>query len=452
MVAKVAVVRNWEGTVVTRPRVIVRPKRVEDVQTILENVKAFPSPVRAIGSNYSQTRCGVADGGTIIDMTAMNRVLDINDHWVRVQAGAQFIDVAAALEQRGLQLPVNPDLGNLTMGAAGVAATKDSSMPAQSGQLSSCLKEVKLVLPSGKTLTINESQTDLLKLARSSYGLLGVAYELTFKVVPLRAVRLDYETYTLEAFAREFPSLLDLPAGLKFYLLPFRDRVTVEFRSYDDEPLTSRSGIWSIRKSVFTNVLPAFGSTVSSAVSMPSVRYFLIEQFNNAMRSTLDRASRNVTIYPIEWVRKLPADPGRTRFTYSTWAFPQNEYPELVGEYFAFCRDYYKRLRYRANLLHLGHRLHKDQASLFSPSFNGPVITLDPSSTGDEGWEDFVIEFNEFCSQRRGTPLLNQTRSLTQEQLGLAFGARLRMFNGLRSKLDPDDRMLNVYFAQLLGK
>jgi len=451
MAAKVAVVRNWEGTVVTRPRVIVRPKRVEDIQTILENSKAFPAPVRAVGANYSQTRCGAADGGTLIDMTAMNRVVEINDHWVRVQAGAQFIDVAAALEERGLQLPVNPDLGNLTMGAAGLAATKDSSMPASAGQLSSYLKEVKLVLPNGKLLTVSQSQVDLMKLVRSSFGLVGVAYELTFQVVPLRAVRLDYETYSLEAFEREFPSLVEQPAGLKFYLLPFRDRVTVEFRSHDDEPLTSRSGIWSIRKSVFTNVLPAFGSTVSSAVSMPSVRYFLIEQFNNAMRSTLDRASRNVTIYPTEWVRKLPADPGRTRFTYSTWAFPQQSYPELLAEYFVFCRDYYKRLKYRANLLHLGHRLHKDQSSLLSPSFDGPVVTLDPSSTGDSGWEDFVIEFNEFCSQRRGTPLLNQTRSLTHDQVTLAFGARLKMFDTLRHKLDPDNRMLNAYFAQLLG-
>src|SRR5215510_4742643 len=95
MAARVAVVRNWEGTVVTRPRVIVRPKRIEDIQTILENTKAFPSPVRAIGGNYSQTRCGVADGGTLIDMTAMNRILEITEHTVRVQAGAQFIDVAA---------------------------------------------------------------------------------------------------------------------------------------------------------------------------------------------------------------------------------------------------------------------------------------------------------------------------------------------------------------------
>ncbi|NJO13156.1 MAG: hypothetical protein HC872_06475 [Gammaproteobacteria bacterium] len=142
-------------------------------------------------------------------------------------------------------------------------------MPAGPGQLSSCLKEVKLVLPSGKTLTVTQSQGELLKLVRSSYGLVGVAYELTFEVVPLRAVRLDYETFTLEAFEREFPRLIQEQAGLKFYLLPFRDRVTAEFRSYDDEPLTSRSGIWSIRKSVFTNVLPAFGSTVSSAVSMP---------------------------------------------------------------------------------------------------------------------------------------------------------------------------------------
>ena len=452
MAPKVAVVRNWEGTVVTRPRVIVRPKRVEDILTILENVKAFPSPVRAIGANYSQTRCGVADGGTIIDMTAMNHVLEINDRWVRVQAGAPLSDVASALEARGLQLPLNPDLGNLTMGAAAVACTKDASMPGGYGQLSSYLKEVKLVLPSGKPMTINESQPDLLKLVRSSYGLAGVAHELTFKVVPQRAVRLDYETYTLEAFTREFPEMCELPVGLKFYLLPFRDRVAVEMRSYDDEPLTSRSGIWSIRNSVITNVLPAFGSTVSNVVSLPSVRYFLIEQFNSVMRSTLDRASRNVTVYPIEWVRRLPKDAGRTRFTYSTWAFAQANYPELVTEYFRFCRDYYKRQRYRANLLHLGHRLHKDPSSVLSPSLTGPVVTLDPSSTGDEGWEDFVIEFNEFCSQRGGTPLLNQTRSLTQEQTTLAFGARLKLFNALRKRLDPDDRMLNVYFQQVLGQ
>ncbi len=452
MAPKVAVVRNWEGTVVSRPRVIVRPKRVEDILTILENVKAFPSPVRAIGANYSQTRCGVADGGTIIDMTAMNHVLEINDHWVRVQAGTPLSDVAAALEARGLQLPLNPDLGNLTMGAAAVACTKDASMPDGFGQLSSYLKEVKLVLPSGQPMTINEGQPDLLKLVRSSYGLAGVAHELTFKVVPQRAVRLDYESYTLEAFGREFPGLCELPVGLKFYLLPFRDRVTVEMRSYDDEPLTSRSGIWSIRNSVIANVLPAFGSTVSNVVSLPSVRYFLIEHFNSVMRSTLDRASRNVTVYPIEWVRRLPKDAGRTRFTYSTWAFAQADYPELIAEYFRFCRDYYKRQRYRANLLHLGHRLHKDPSSVLSPSLTGPVITLDPSSTGDEGWEDFVIEFNEFCSQRGGIPILNQTRSLTQEQTAHAFGARLKLFNALRKRLDPDDRMLNVYFQQMLGQ
>jgi len=451
MAARVAVLRNWEGTVITRPRVIVRPKRVEDIQTILENAKAFPSPVRAIGANYSQTRCGVADGGTIVEMAAMNRILEITDHYVRVQAGAALIDVATALEQRGLQLPVNPDLGNLTMGAAAVGPAKDSSMPGEIGQLSSALTEVKLVLPNGKSATITDAQADLIKLIRSSYGLAGVAHELTFRVVPLRAVRLDYESYSLDAFTREFPALSEMPVGLKLYLMPFRDRITVEMRSYDEETPTTRSGIWSIRKSVMTNVLPAFGSTVSNAVSFPPVRYFLIEHFNTVMRSTLDRAARNVTVYPIEWVRSLPRDAGRTRFTYSTWAFPQEGYPELIADYFEFCRDYYKRQRYRANLLHLGHRLHRDPGSLLSPSFAAPIITLDPSSTGDEGWEDFVIEFNEFCSQRRGTPFLNQTRSLTKDQTCQAFGERWKVFNGFRKRLDPEDRMLNVYFSQLLA-
>ena len=72
---------------------------------------------------------------------------------------------------------------------------------------------MKLVLPNGKSVTINESQADLLKLIRSSYGLAGIAHELTFRVVPLRAVRLDYESFTLEAFVREFAALSEMPVG-----------------------------------------------------------------------------------------------------------------------------------------------------------------------------------------------------------------------------------------------
>ena len=95
--------------------------------------------MRAIGANYSQTRCGVADGGTIIDMTAMNHMLEINDHWVRVQAGAALSMSPRRSSSAACSCLSIPDLGNLTMGAAAVACTKDSSMPGGVGQLSSAI-------------------------------------------------------------------------------------------------------------------------------------------------------------------------------------------------------------------------------------------------------------------------------------------------------------------------
>jgi hypothetical protein len=99
----------------------------------------------------------------------------------------------------------------------------------------------------------------------------------------------------------------------------------------------------------------------------------------------------------------------------------------------------------------MSHRLAQDKSSILSPSFDGPVVTLDPWSTRDHGWDDFLIEFNEFCSARHGIPLFNQTRKLTAEQVHKAFGERLNIFARLRRRQDPHDRMLNRYFAQFLA-
>jgi hypothetical protein len=451
MASKPAFVRNHAGTMIARPRVIVRPKRIEDLQIIVSDAKKFPSPVRAIGANYSQTGCAAADNGTLIDLRGLNKVLEISDEWVRVQPGASLADVAARLEERGLQLPVNIELGNLSMASAAFASTKDSSMPGESGQLASHLLAARIVTPQGKSIVVNGKDPELLRVVRMSYGLLGIATELVFRVRPLQAVRLDYETFSIDEFIREYPQLVARRAALKFYPLPFRSRVAVETRSYNAEEPTSRSGIWRMRKSVLTNVLPAFGATMASSVRLPGLKYFLIERFNNVMRATMDRAARGVVVYPTEWIQQLPQDSVEIRQSYTTWAFPEAAYPRVLRDYFLFCREYYREHQYRANLMHMSHRLVQDRSSILSPSFDGPMVTLDPWSTRDHGWDDYLIEFNEFCAARGGIPLFNQTRKLTPEHAHRAFGERLSVFARLRQRQDPHDRMLNRYFAQFLA-
>ena len=81
-------VTNWFGDVVSHPKVIVEAKSESDIIAVLKDPTKYPSPVRAIGSNHSTPPCGVADGGTLIKMSNMNRILDISSNTVTAQAGA----------------------------------------------------------------------------------------------------------------------------------------------------------------------------------------------------------------------------------------------------------------------------------------------------------------------------------------------------------------------------
>jgi len=234
---------------------------------------------------------------------------------------------------------------------------------------------------------------------------------------------------------------------LRLHISPFNDRITVERRTLDESTSLSRSGIWQIRNSVMRNVLPAFGSTVGSVLAAPGLRAVM----QKALRATLDRSTRGVAMYAHEWMRDMPTEAWKARHTYSLWAFPEASYTKVLAGYFAFCKSYYKEHRYRCNVVSSASRLHQDRGSLFSVSYSGPMITLEPSSTGDQGWDDFLIDFNDFASALGGTPTFNQTRALQPEHVAKSFGERVKLFRALRQRTDPLNRLRNSYFAHLLG-
>ncbi|MGH9378752.1 MAG: FAD-binding oxidoreductase, partial [Terriglobia bacterium] len=170
-------VTNWFGDLVSHPQVLVEANSVEDIIAILKDPMKYPSPVRAVGSNHSTAPCGVADGGTLVKMTNMNRILNITGDSVTAQAGALYIDIAHELEKSKLQFYVNTEIGSLSVGSAACAGTKDGSMPGEFGQVNSYVTNIKMVLPSGELLEVTEDQPDLMQKARSSYGLFGIVYE-----------------------------------------------------------------------------------------------------------------------------------------------------------------------------------------------------------------------------------------------------------------------------------
>jgi len=423
-------------------------KRVEDIPAILANTKNYPTPVRFVGGDYSQTRCVGGDGGTTVNLSKLGKIVEFGEDEVRAQAGVRVGTLVRALAERGQELPLTPEMGHMTVGAVAVTTLPQPSQAQGAAQMSALVKELKLITPQGKLMTVTNRNADLMRVLSSSFGLLGVVNEAVLRVQPLVPVRIDYEVLTLKEFGARFREIVASPSALRLHISPFHDQITVERRTPDESLASSRSGIWQIKKSVMRNVLPAFGSTVGSVLAGPGVAGAVVSGVQRALRATLP--ARSVVMHSHEWIRDFPQEAWRSRYTYTLWGFPQAGFPKLLAEYFAFCRAYYKQHNYRCNVVSGASRLHQDRSSLFSVSFQGPVITLEPSSTGDRGWDEFLIDFNDFASALGGVPTFNQSRALKPEHVAKAFGDRVKLFRALRQRTDPLNRLCNSYFAHLL--
>jgi FAD/FMN-containing dehydrogenase len=445
-------VTNWFGDLVSHPSVIAEAHSTGDVVAILKDTAKYPSPVRAVGSNHSTARCGTADGGTLLKMSTMNQILSITADTVTAQAGALYIDIAQELEKRGLQFNVNTEIGNLSAGSAACSGTKDASMPGEYGQVGSYVIAVKMVLPSGDVLEVNESQPELLQQIRSSYGTFGIVTEATFRVRPMRPMAVYHETYSVEDFIQKLPDLFARGESMMYYVFPFQSLITVEFRKYNPGASGSPNKvIWPLRNYLWGSAGPAFCRQVEAEIKDPAIRYGVIDGFCAMWRFKLTNLIRSDNTIAAEQMIRYPSPSNDSRYTFSFWAFPEERFPSVLAGYVQFSQDYYKQKAYRSNMLSVGYRVAKDQESLLSYSFDGNAMTVDPVSTANPGWEGFLEAYNELCSSQGGIPLLNQTAAVTGAQTQKALGNRWQTFAKARKTYDPGNRLLNDFFRGLLG-
>jgi len=73
-----------------------------------------------------------------------------------------------------------------------------------------------------------------MQILQSSYGLLGIVYEVTYKIKALTPMRVHHTTYNLKDFVAAFPDFKELGYSTMYYIFPFVDgmthRVVVEER------------------------------------------------------------------------------------------------------------------------------------------------------------------------------------------------------------------------------
>ena len=422
----------------------------DDIAAVLADWKRYPAPVRPVGSGSSTTRCTAASGGTVINVAEMNRILRIDDTSVTVQPGVKIGELAEALADRGLELPCGSDIADRTVGGAVSAPALEVALPVDGGQLSAHVVSLKVVSPTGRKLEVSERNARLLSMIRLSQGLLGVVYEITLRVRPIRAFSIHTRKCDFAALATLVPKLSKLNAGVKFWLMPFRDRVYLELRRAGGNA-PGRKLPWRMRDWACYSALPSFARSVAKSIPVRQLRYPLIDRVSEATQGLLVGPMGGNGSNAMEQTGRFRKADLSPTFNYCTWVFPAENFSQVLMAYRYFCREYYQRTGFRCDMPAVGHRLNQDGSALLSPSFSGPMFAITSMSTPHEEWEDFLLGLDEFAQQHQGLPFFNQTKGASAACVHSAFDTRLSFFKKVREQLDPEDRMLNQYFATYLA-
>jgi hypothetical protein len=279
-----------------------------------------------------------------------------------------------------------------------------------------------------------------------------MVYEATYRIRPIIPLAVRHETFKLADFIEKLPELKTSGESLMYYMFPFEDLITVEFRHYNPGAKGDPDNhVWPLRNFMWANAGPLFCSQVEANIADKTVRYKVIDGFCALWRFKLENLVRSDNTVATDQIIHYPAVSDASRYTFSLWAFPEEIYPTVLPKYFAFCKQYYHDVGYRNNMLYVGYRIMKDRQSLLSYSWDGNVMTIDPVSTANPGWKDFLVAYNQYCSDNGGIPLLNQTPMVTRAQLEKGLGDRWKQYVAARKTFDPNNRLLNDYFTSLLG-
>jgi L-gulonolactone oxidase len=445
-------INSWDQTWTYRPKVLATPQNVGGLVEIMKDKARYPSPVRPAGSMHSTARMnGDDEGGTMVDMKAMNRILRFGEDTATVEAGVSHSALAYALKERGLQPYITTEIGNVTLAAMATAATKDSSFPGGFGQISSYVTAVRMVTPKGEIREITaRDNPDEMHLIRSSYGLFGIVFEVTIKVRPTTALAVRHVSLSLAEFRQNFPRYKAEGFAVMYYIFPYDRRIVVELRKDNPSVQPTSRHRWSYRNRFWRKYGPAITLMIRRRTQNRSLRILAERLHFFLLRQALVFVVRSDRTWPHAQIINYPRDPGANKYIFSMWAFGEASFFKTLEAYCDFCAAYDAKTGYRCDLPSVGYSIAQDREALLSYCWDGPTLSIDPASTGGKEWEAFLRAYNEFCSGRDGIPLLNQTPFLTREQVTKAFGQRWTLFAEARRAADPEDRMLDSYFRELL--
>ena len=425
---------------------VVRPESVEELKSLFTPGAGHALPLRPRGAGSAATDCNASTVGTVVDMTALDDIIDIDayNHRITVQAGARISQIVDALAVHGMELEGSHDLMNRTIGGAVAGGCIGPAIGSDRTLFAAQVLGLKAVTPDGQILVADIGQQKILSVLRLSYGMLGAIFEVTLRARPVMGFSATHRRCTTEQFANAIEKLARTDIGLKFFVLPFRDMVYLDLRRFDAQARATASLPWKLKDWGESTVLPTVFKSLNRIIPVSGVRYRLIDQVSSMTQGLV--SNRLVSEGSMSTAKSgVKAQPS---LRYSTWFFPATDFAVVVQAYREFCAQVRDESGFRCDMPTVGYLLGRDQSAILSPCFDEPMIALRAVSTQSKGWDDFAIDFGEFAKNWGGMPLFNQTRELNPHYAKTVFGKRVEYFRRVRRQVDPENRMMNPFLSQ----
>lgn len=234
-------IQNWSRSVTSRPQRIERPRNLGELRAVVQSAAADHRVVRPVGHAHSVNECFTADDETQICMRDFRRdppiTVNRTARTITVGADVTLLQIRDALRP-DLELPVSPEIGNATAGSVACAGTKDGSIGDRApgiGQISSSVIRVEIVDAAGNSRSMTGHD---LHHFRSSHGLMGIAYEVTFQAIERKLLQIEYEWISLEPYDldRVFRRTggRGRAHGVLAFIQPYAEKLLVERRTLID--------------------------------------------------------------------------------------------------------------------------------------------------------------------------------------------------------------------------
>ncbi len=191
---------------------LVRPRDTAEVAEVVAHCRARGVPLLASAGRTSTTAGAVPDGGWVLSMTGLDRVLAIDDDRATAEAGVLLGALQSRIEARGRFYPPDPTSRHECTLGASIACNASGARSFKYGATRGWVEALTVVLGTGEVLRARRGDPipadwpvpawsepalktaagyapprDLVDLFVGSEGTLGIVTEATVRTIPLPA-------------------------------------------------------------------------------------------------------------------------------------------------------------------------------------------------------------------------------------------------------------------------